>query len=278
MKMMHGACALPCSNRSRTREAPTPTNISTKSEPDIEKKGRPASPATAREQRLARARRPDEECSLRQASAKLGELLGVLQELDDLLELDLRLIRAGDIGEGDFGRIAREQLRFGLAERERLRATGLHLLEDEQPDADEEDVRQEVAERAEDRGAGILRLDLDVRRAEPLHFLLRISDRKAYVEARNRALVHHDLVAELARDLLPGLDVHLRDVSARQLRIILRIGDGRSGLGAGAGELDEREGDQDDQDPERERLRHSRPVHLTLRRCIAIGHYCKLAM
>ena len=32
---------------SRTRLAPTPTNISTKSEPDIEKKGRPASPATA---------------------------------------------------------------------------------------------------------------------------------------------------------------------------------------------------------------------------------------
>src|SRR5438093_11110905 len=47
MKMMQGACALPCSKRSRTREAPTPTNISTKSEPDIEKKGRPASPATA---------------------------------------------------------------------------------------------------------------------------------------------------------------------------------------------------------------------------------------
>src|SRR5437660_582099 len=47
MKMMHGACALPCSNRSRTREAPTPTNISTKSDPDIEKNGRPASPATA---------------------------------------------------------------------------------------------------------------------------------------------------------------------------------------------------------------------------------------
>src|SRR5207245_1151578 len=47
MKMMQGACAFPCSNRSRTRDAPTPTNISTKSDPDIEKNGRPASPATA---------------------------------------------------------------------------------------------------------------------------------------------------------------------------------------------------------------------------------------
>ena len=48
MKMMHGEFCLACSNRSRTRLAPTPTNISTKSEPEIEKNGTPASPATAR--------------------------------------------------------------------------------------------------------------------------------------------------------------------------------------------------------------------------------------
>ncbi len=48
MKMMQGACFLACSNRSRTREAPTPTNISTKSEPEIEKNGTLASPAMAR--------------------------------------------------------------------------------------------------------------------------------------------------------------------------------------------------------------------------------------
>ena len=48
MKMMQGAFFLACSNMSRTREAPTPTNISTKSEPEIVKKGTLASPATAR--------------------------------------------------------------------------------------------------------------------------------------------------------------------------------------------------------------------------------------
>ncbi len=48
MKMMHGAILRACSNRSRTRAAPTPTNISTNSEPEIEKNGTPASPATAR--------------------------------------------------------------------------------------------------------------------------------------------------------------------------------------------------------------------------------------
>ena len=47
MKMMQGAFARACSNRSRTRAAPTPTNISTNSDPEMEKNGTPASPATA---------------------------------------------------------------------------------------------------------------------------------------------------------------------------------------------------------------------------------------
>jgi hypothetical protein len=38
---------LACANRSRTRAGPTPTNISMKSEPLMERKGTPASPAVA---------------------------------------------------------------------------------------------------------------------------------------------------------------------------------------------------------------------------------------
>ena len=44
---MQGECFFACSNMSRTRDAPTPTNISTKSEPEIVKKGTLASPAIA---------------------------------------------------------------------------------------------------------------------------------------------------------------------------------------------------------------------------------------
>jgi hypothetical protein len=47
MKIIEGAFCLAFLKRSRTLEAPTPTNISTKSLPEIEKKGTPASPATA---------------------------------------------------------------------------------------------------------------------------------------------------------------------------------------------------------------------------------------
>ena len=47
INIIQGAFFFAFSKRSRTREAPTPTNISTKSAPEIEKKGTPATPATA---------------------------------------------------------------------------------------------------------------------------------------------------------------------------------------------------------------------------------------
>mmetsp|Transcript_2441 Transcript_2441/g.8245 ORF Transcript_2441/g.8245 Transcript_2441/m.8245 type:complete len:369 (+) Transcript_2441:1806-2912(+) len=46
-KTMQGAFSLAFLKRSLTREAPTPTNISTNSDPEMEKKGTPASPAMA---------------------------------------------------------------------------------------------------------------------------------------------------------------------------------------------------------------------------------------
>lgn len=48
MKMMDGATLRASANSSRTREAPTPTIISMNSDAEAEKKGTPASPATAR--------------------------------------------------------------------------------------------------------------------------------------------------------------------------------------------------------------------------------------
>ena len=47
IKIIQGAFFFAFSNKSLTLDAPTPTNISTKSEPLIMKKGTPASPATA---------------------------------------------------------------------------------------------------------------------------------------------------------------------------------------------------------------------------------------
>ena len=52
MKMIARPCLRADSNRSRTRLAPTPTNISMKSDPDTDRNGTPASPATARAMRV----------------------------------------------------------------------------------------------------------------------------------------------------------------------------------------------------------------------------------
>src|SRR6185369_9193897 len=55
-----------------------------------------------REQRLARSRRAHEQHALRDAAAKLLELLRLLEELDDLLELFLRLVNARHVFERNF--------------------------------------------------------------------------------------------------------------------------------------------------------------------------------
>ncbi len=60
------------------------------------------------EQRLARPRRTVQEDALRHARSERVEGLGIAQELDDLLQLGLGLIDAGDVGEGD--RLARGRL------------------------------------------------------------------------------------------------------------------------------------------------------------------------
>src|SRR6202035_1993522 len=74
-----GAAALACSNRSRTRDAPTPTNISTK------------------------AGRPGEKDAFGELGAHLAEPGGVFEELLDLAQLRDGLVESGDVRERDGG-------------------------------------------------------------------------------------------------------------------------------------------------------------------------------
>src|SRR4029077_6156555 len=53
----------------------------------------------ARQERLAGARRTDQEDALWNPSAEVRVLLRVLQELDDLLQLFFGFVNAGDVGE-----------------------------------------------------------------------------------------------------------------------------------------------------------------------------------
>ena len=102
MKRMAGAFSLAVLNRSRTRPAPTPTNIWMNSEPLIEKKGTPASPATARPSSvLPVPGGPISRMPLGTRAAEPLELGRIAEELDDLLQVVLDAFQAGDVGEGD---------------------------------------------------------------------------------------------------------------------------------------------------------------------------------
>ena len=127
MKMMQGEFCLACSNRSRTREAPTPTNISTKSEPEMrEERHAGLTRDGAGQQRLAGARRAVEQHALRDPGAERLELLRVLEELLDLVQLLDGLVHARDVAERDPGPIHGRS--FGPCASERARRARCRVL------------------------------------------------------------------------------------------------------------------------------------------------------
>ena len=147
---MQGEFCLACSKRSRTRLAPTPTNISTKSEPEIEKNGHTSLAGDrAGEQGLAGAGRSIEQNALGYAGPECLELLRVLEEFLDLLQLLNRLVDPGNVAEGDLGRVHRHPFGFRFAEVHHPRAAALHLVHQEDPEAEEEDEGKDVGEQRE---------------------------------------------------------------------------------------------------------------------------------
>src|ERR1041384_2752297 len=112
----------------------------------------------AREEGLAGARRAHQQDALRDLAAELRELLRLLEELDDLVQLELRLVDAGHVLERDLLRAAGEKLRLRLAEREGLVAARLHLAHEEDPEPDEEEERGPGDERG-DEGSVARQLD-----------------------------------------------------------------------------------------------------------------------
>ena len=117
----------------------------------------------AREKRLARSRRAHQQDALGDPAAELLELLGFLEELDDLLEFFLGFVHPGHVLERDLLLRAGRELRAALAEREGLVPPALHLPHDEDPEADhQQDRRPRVQERRPRTGRRLLRRDDDL--------------------------------------------------------------------------------------------------------------------
>ena len=102
MKMIAGAFSRASLNRRRIRAAPRPANISMNEDADWLKNCAPGLVRDRlREQRLAGPGRAVQEDALRDRGAELLEALRVGEEVDDLAQLVLGLVDAGDVGPAD---------------------------------------------------------------------------------------------------------------------------------------------------------------------------------
>ncbi len=133
----------------------------------------------AREQRLAGAGRTDQQHAARDAPAELLEFLRVAQELDDLLEILLRLVDAGDVVEGHAAVPLGEQLGPGLAEAHGAAAARLHLAHEEDPHGDQEQHREPGHQHAEQRRL-LVYIDLELNYpAARSNYALRLAGRES---------------------------------------------------------------------------------------------------
>ena len=102
MKMMQDLWRRASLNSRRTRAAPTPAYISTKSEPLAKMNGTPASPAIERASSvLPVPGGPMSSTPFGMRPPSDEKRSGCLQEVDDFLDLVLRFVDAGDVLERD---------------------------------------------------------------------------------------------------------------------------------------------------------------------------------
>ena len=200
---------------------------------------------SARDQRLAGARRSNEQATPRDATAEPLEFLRVAQEFHDLLQIDLGFVDAGHVFEGHPPRPLRQQLGFGLAKAHGAPAARLHLAHEEHPDADQQQHREPRHQHAEDGGhvlVGGLHVDA--------HTLAQQARDEVGVFGRQR-LERPVLVGEIARDLLP-LDGDIRDVALIDLGDEFGISDliAFAGLRGVLEEVEQRKEQQANDDPD----------------------------
>ena len=115
------------------------------------------------QQSLAGSRRADQQHPTWDATAELLKLLRILQEVDQLLDLFLGLIAAGDVGKrgGVVGLVEHARLALAKTERSAL-AAALHLAHEVHPDADQQQHRAPADQQADQQRRLFTRLDVEL--------------------------------------------------------------------------------------------------------------------
>ena len=128
MKTMHGARLLRLIEQvANARGADADEHLDEVRARDREERNARLTRDGARQQRLAGARRSEQQDAFGNARAERLVLLRKLQELDDFGQLFFGFLDAGDVVERHFRTVLGEHLRARTAERERLASAALRL-------------------------------------------------------------------------------------------------------------------------------------------------------
>ena len=126
----------------------------------------------AGKQRLAGSGRADQKHAARNLTAEPLELLRIAQEFDDLFQIFLGLVDAGDVLERDPAMRLGEKFGLRLAEAHGAARARLHLPHEEDPDAEDQEHREPGDEDAEEGNWSLglrARRDGDALSCEPLN-------------------------------------------------------------------------------------------------------------
>ena len=203
-----------------------------------------------REQGLAGARGTHQKHALGQAATQAHEALRILQELDDLLELLLGLVRARDVLERHLGRVGRDELGLGTAELKGPVAPALEAAHEPDPDPGHEDPGKKREHPLHDRDPRGPCPDDDVARLEFVEqpvgdFSGKHGDEAAHVFA---VTVHRG--AQFALHAARIDDRDLANVAGRQLLAKLGVGELDARVAARTEDLEEEERHERQQNPE----------------------------
>ena len=145
----------------------------------MEKKGRPASPATALASRvLPVPGGPISSAPFGSRPPRRVNFCGSFRNSMISCSSTLASSAPGHVGEGDLRRVAREQLRLGLAEAKARLAARLQLAQQEEPEAENHDPGQRGEQEGDDRSWPPARMGTPAL-LQPLLQLLACSRREA---------------------------------------------------------------------------------------------------
>ena len=226
--------------------------------------GKEGHPGLARhgagQQRLAGARRADEQHAFGNAAAQAGKLARIGQKLDHFGQFLFGLIHARHVGKGDAALLLGNHARSGTAEGHGFAAAPLHLAHEENPHPDEQQHGEPRNKQGHEQRRVFGRLGLD--------------DHLAFKQMIHQAGIVRGVglkgrvVLRLALDDLP-LNTHFLHIPAVHLGQKIAVGQGRL-LGIGLAEqIEEDDHRQRDDHPEQEVA--GKLVQSCLRGCLMVS-------